>query len=55
LIKKESKCNRGNLYKKLGFEIVEPVCEADEDDNKYIMAVKIPKIINNLERPISKR
>lgn len=38
-----------NLYKKVGFEIVEPICELDEDDDQYIMAAEVTKIINTLE------
>ncbi|MBQ7798841.1 MAG: GNAT family N-acetyltransferase [Clostridia bacterium] len=26
-----------NLYQKVGFEIKDPICEADEDDEQYIM------------------
>ena len=34
-----------NLYKKVGFEIREPICEADEDDEQYIMDSTITNII----------
>ena len=34
-----------NLYKKVGFEIKEPICEADEDDEQYIMAQEISKLL----------
>ena len=33
-----------NLYKKVGFEIREPICEADIDDEQYIMDIEIKKI-----------
>lgn len=34
-----------NLYKKVGLEIKEPICEADIDDEQYIMDVEINKIV----------
>ena len=41
-----------NLYKKVGFEVREPICEADEDDEQYIMDAKVNDFIfkNNLNR-----
>ena len=39
-----------NLYKKLGFEILDPICPADEDDEQYIMAAKMSTIIKNFEK-----
>ena len=44
-----------NLYKKLGFEILDPICEADEDDEQYIMAVKMSTIIKNFEKTLNKK
>jgi len=38
-----------NLYKKVGFEIREPICEADEDDEQYIMDSTITNIIKSVE------
>ena len=35
-----------NLYKKVGFEIKEPICEADEDEEQYIMAQDISKLLD---------
>lgn len=40
-----------NLYQKVGFEIKEPICEADEDDEQYIMdstLQNIKKILINI-------
>jgi ribosomal protein S18 acetylase RimI-like enzyme len=37
-----------NLYKKVGFEIREPVCEADEDDEQYVMDCHLEEIINTI-------
>lgn len=34
-----------NLYKKVGFEIKDPICEADYDDDQYIMASNINELI----------
>ena len=34
-----------NLYKKVGFEIKEPICEADIDDEQYIMDAEIKKLV----------
>ena len=34
-----------NLYEKVGFEIKEPICDADEDDEQYIMDVEISKLV----------
>ena len=38
-----------NLYQKVGFEIKEPICEADEDDEQYIMASTLQNIKLTLE------
>lgn len=38
-----------SLYKKVGFEIKPPICEADEDETQYIMDCTIEKLIKNLE------
>ena len=43
-----------NLYKKMGFEIVEPICSADEDDEQYIMATKMSTIIKNFEKTLNR-
>lgn len=34
-----------NLYKKVGLEIKEPICDDDIDDMQYIMDIEIKKII----------
>lgn len=34
-----------SLYKKIGFEIVEPITEIEEDDTQYIMVSTLEKII----------
>jgi len=39
-----------NLYKKVGFEIKEPICEADEDDEQYIMEADISDLIRIIEK-----
>lgn len=44
-----------NLYKKLGFEILDPICSADEDDEQYIMAANISTIIKNFEKISNKK
>lgn len=44
-----------NLYKKLGFEIVEPVCSADEDEEQYIMTTNISTIIKKFNKPLNKK
>ena len=38
-----------NLYQKVGFEIKEPICEADEDDEQYIMDSTLQNIKLTLE------
>ena len=38
-----------NLYQKVGFEIKEPICEADEDDEQYIMDSTLENIKLTLE------
>ena len=38
-----------NLYQKVGFEIKEPICEADEDDEQYIMDSSLQNIKLTLE------
>ncbi len=43
-----------NLYNKLGFEVKEPLCEADEDDEQYIMDTTIENIIQNIENKLKK-
>lgn len=43
-----------NLYKKVGFEIKEPICESDKDEEQYIMAAKIEDLIINLEKLLNK-
>lgn len=44
-----------NLYKKVGFEIKDPICEADEDEEQYIMESSIPELIKNIEQLSSKK
>lgn len=44
-----------NLYKKVGFEIREPICEADEDDEQYIMDSSLDNIIKRIEINLNKR
>ena len=34
-----------NLYKKVGFEIREPICEVDIDDEQYIMDVEVKNLV----------
>lgn len=34
-----------NLYKKVGFEIKEPICELDIDEEQYIMDIEIKKLV----------
>lgn len=41
-----------NLYKKVGFEIKEPICEADEDDEQYIMEAFPKYIAKNINKLI---
>jgi ribosomal protein S18 acetylase RimI-like enzyme len=36
-----------NLYKKMGFEIVDPICKLDEDDEQYIMEIEVAKLSKN--------
>jgi ribosomal protein S18 acetylase RimI-like enzyme len=43
-----------NLYQKVGFEIREPICEADEDDEQYIMDSTLQNIKATLENRIVK-
>ena len=38
-----------SLYQKVGFEIKEPICEADEDDEQYIMDSSLQNIKLTLE------
>lgn len=33
-----------NLYKKLGFDIKEPICEIDKDDSQYILEISLDAI-----------
>lgn len=44
-----------NLYKKVGYEVREPICEADEDDEQYIMDSSIDNIIKRIEFYMNKR
>lgn len=44
-----------SLYKKVGYEIKDPVCEADEDDEQYVMDSSIDNIIKTIESNIKKR
>ncbi len=37
------------LYQKVGFEIKDPICEADEDDEQYIMDSTLQNIKRTLE------
>lgn len=39
-----------NLYKKVGFEIKEPICPADEDEEQYIMAVNLFALRDNVNK-----
>lgn len=34
-----------NLYKKIGFEIKDPICEADIDDEQYIMDIEVKDLV----------
>jgi ribosomal protein S18 acetylase RimI-like enzyme len=43
------------LYKKAGFEIREPICEADEDDEQYIMDSTISNLIKTLEDKLNNK
>lgn len=38
-----------NLYKKVGFEIVEPICSADEDDEQYILVSSLENLYNKMK------
>lgn len=38
-----------NLYQKVGFEIKDPICEVDEDDEQYIMDSSLQNIKLTLE------
>lgn len=38
-----------NLYKKVGFEIKDPICPADEDDEQYILAAEMPTLVKTIE------
>lgn len=44
-----------NLYQKVGFEIKDPICEADEDDEQYIMDSTLENIKNILEKILNKK
>lgn len=44
-----------NLYKKVGFEIKEPICEADIDDEQYIMDAEMIKIYKCIEKASNKK
>jgi ribosomal protein S18 acetylase RimI-like enzyme len=39
-----------NLYQKVGFEIKDPICEADEDDEQYIMDSSLQNIKVTLQQ-----
>ena len=38
-----------NLYKKVGFEIKDPICKVDEDDEQYIMDSTLENINQTIE------
>ena len=38
-----------NLYKKCGFEIKDPICEIDNDDEQFILEAPITTIIHTIE------
>ncbi len=38
-----------SLYKKVGFEIVDPICSADEDEEQYILAAPLEVLHNKME------
>lgn len=44
-----------NLYQKVGFEIKDPICEADEDDEQYIMDSTLQNIKTTLEKILNKK
>ena len=44
-----------NLYQKVGFKIKEPICEADEDDEQYIMDSTLLNIKQTLEKILNKK
>lgn len=39
-----------SLYKKVGYEIKEPICDADEDDIQYIMESSIEKLLSYFDK-----
>ena len=43
-----------SLYKKMNFEVLDPICESDEDDEQYIMASDIKTIIKVFEKNFNK-
>jgi ribosomal protein S18 acetylase RimI-like enzyme len=43
-----------NLYKKCGFEIKDPICELDKDDEQFILEAPIATIIRTIEKDINK-
>lgn len=43
-----------NLYQKVGFEIKDPICKADEDDEQYIMDTSLGNIKLTLEKIFKK-
>lgn len=44
-----------NLYQKVGFEIKEPICEVDEDDEQYIMDSSLENVKQILEKLQTKK
>ena len=44
-----------NLYQKVGFEIKEPICEADEDDEQYIMDSTLQNLKQKLENLLKEK
>lgn len=43
-----------NLYKKMGFDILEPICCEDDDDEQYIMGADISNIIKIFENRLNR-
>ena len=39
----------------MGFEIGEPICELDEEDEQYIMAAEVSKVISKIEAITTRR
>ena len=38
-----------NLYKKVGFEIKDPICELDEDDEQFILEGSLSRIKQTIQ------